>query len=140
MIKFFKGMKLLSKGFVFVEAMMAFLIVAFAVTALLSVFINNMFLNMANRDVTTAISHAQYALEYTKNKNFYNIVTETITTATWNNSSMTYNKLVPMDAESIVITVSEPVLYVKDVIATVNWQERGIFNRSISLETEITGQ
>ena len=116
------------------------MIVAFAVTALLSVFINNIFLSMANRDLTIAISHAQYALEYAKSKNFYNIVTETVTTATWNNSSMTYNKLVPLDAESIVITVSEPHLYLKDVIATVNWQERGIFNRSITLETEITGQ
>ncbi len=129
-----------NKGFTLIESLLALMIVSIAVISLLTVFINNMFLNMANKDLTIAMSHAQYALEYTKNKNFYNIMTETVTTGTWNNSSMTYNKLVPLDAESIVITVSEPTLYFKDVIATVNWQERGIINRSISFETLIAGQ
>ena len=127
-------------AFTFVESMLAFVIVAVAVVGLLTVFTNNMFLNMANRDFTIAISHAQYALEYTKRKSFYNILNETITTDTWNSSDLTYNKLVPLDAESIVINATEPSTYLKDVIATVNWQERGMFNRSISLETMIAGQ
>ena len=102
-----KTMGQFNKGFTLIESLLALMIVSIAVISLLSVFINNMFLNMANKDLTIAMSHAQYALEYTKNKNFYNIIDETVTIGAWNSSGMTYNKLVPLDAESIVITVSE---------------------------------
>ena len=122
----------LDKGFTLIELLLALLIVAFAVTALLSLFISSIFLNMANRGLTIAMSHAQYALEHTTNKSFSNIENET-----WNIESY---GLVPLDSESIDITVTDSGSYIKNIIATVNWTDRGIINRSIALETNITGQ
>jgi len=125
----------LDKGFTLIELLLALLIVAFAVTALLSLFISSIFLNMANRGLTIAMSHAQYVLEHTKNKNFFYIKNEI-----WNIDDISNVSLVPLDSESIVITVTDSGSYIKNINATVNWQDRGIINRSITLETLITGE
>jgi len=129
---FLLAAKSLNKGFTLIELLLALLIVAFAVTALLSLFISSMFLNMANRGLTIAMSHAQYALEDIKNWNFVDIVN-----GSWDIAS---HNLTPLDSESVVITVTDSGAYIKDVIATVNWEDRGIINRSIALETLITGE
>ena len=131
-------MKSSGKGFTLIELLLALAIVAFAVTALLSLFMSSIFLNMANRNLTIAISHAQYALEDKKSINFYSIP---IGSETWDSSTITSNNLVPLDSESIVIAVTAPGgPYTKDIIATVNWKDRGIINRSIAFETLIAGQ
>lgn len=128
-------MKSSGRGFTLIELLLALLIVAFAVTALLSLFISSMFLNMANSNLTTAISHAQHVLEKIKNIDFFYIQNNT-----WNNTMITSEDLNPMDSEYIDITVTPSGSYTKDVVATVYWKDRGIINRNIAFETLITGQ
>jgi len=115
---------------------LALVIVAFSVTALLSLFASSIFLDMANKNLTTAISHAQYALEYIKNKNFFDVTNET-----WNTTKIdTLFNQNHLNSESVIIYPSAWGSYGKDVTVTVSWKDRGIINRSIAFETLITGE
>jgi len=124
------------KGFTLIELLLALVIVAFSVTALLSLFASSIFLDMANKNLTTAISHAQYALEYIKNKNFFDVTNETWDIAKIDNL-FNQNHL---NSESVIIYPSAWGSYGKDVTVTVSWKDRGIINRSIAFETLITGE
>jgi len=125
------------KGFTLIEVLLALLIVAFSVMALLSIFISSIFLDTANRNLTAAISHAQYALEYIKNKNFLDIQNETWDTAKID-TLFNQNHL---NSESVVIAQSPWGSYGKDVVVTVKWKYRSIVKeRSIVFETLITGE
>ena len=124
------------KGFTLIELLLALVIVAFSVMALLSLFASSIFLDMANRSLTTAISHAQYALEYIKNKNFFDVTNETWDIAKIDNL-FNQNHL---NSESVVIAPTAWGSYGKDVTVTVSWKDRGIINRSIAFETLITGE
>ncbi len=94
-------------------------------------FINCIFLNESSRNLSVAISHAQFAQEETKNTVFASIAN-----ATWDNAAITSKGLTPLNNESVAIRVTgtEP----KDVNATVYWKDRGVRDRSVTLETMIT--
>ena len=124
------------KGFTLIELLLALVIVAFSVMALLSLFISSNLLDRANRNLTTAIAHAQYALEYVKDKNFFEVTNET-----WNTTKIdTLFNQNHLNSESVVITPATWGSYGKDVTVTVSWKDRGIINRSIAFETLITGE
>lgn len=130
-------MKSSGKGFTLIELVLALLIVAFAVTALLSLFISSIFLNMANSNLSVAMSHAQYALENKKKVNFLSLP---VGTETWNSDTIRSKGLVPLNSETVVIVVTNSGSYEKDISLTVNWKDRGIINRSIAFQTLRTGQ
>jgi type II secretory pathway pseudopilin PulG len=52
-----------SSGLTFVEIIVTVAILSFALTTLLKFFVDSMNLNALSRDVTLAVSHAQYVLE-----------------------------------------------------------------------------
>jgi len=126
------------KGFTLIELLLALVIVAFSVTALLSLFISSIFLDTANRSLTTAISHAQYALEYIKNE----LGLPGDRTWSWNSAYIKNNTdLEPLDdSEYINTTVAPKSSNVKYVNVTVSWKDRGIINRSIDFKTLIAGE
>lgn len=126
-------MKSQVKAFTLIEALFAMTILALGVIALLALFGNVIFLNTANRNLTVATTHAEYILEATRNKNF-----STIQNQAWDSAAIAALGLTPLDTESISLTKTgtDPL----DVIATVSWQDRGLINRSISMETLITEQ
>jgi len=121
-------MKLSDKGFTLVELFLGAMIMAFALTAFLVIFINCIFLNTSNSNLSIATAHAQYALEEIKSTNFTSIASQT-----WNNATITAKGLTPLNSESIAINVTGTA--VLDVTVTVSWRDRGIRSRSYALET-----
>lgn len=112
---------------------MAAAILAFALTGLLFLFMNAAFLNEANRNLCTAVGHGQFALEELKNTNF-----SSINSQAWDQTVIASKGLTPLNSETIVIAVTG--IKIKDIQATVNWKDRGVRNRNITLETLITEQ
>lgn len=125
------AMRLSKRGFTLAELLLAAAILVFVLSGLLLLFINCLTLNESNRNLTIAISHAQYAMEEIKNTAF-----ASIQNATWDSSTISSRGLTPLPNESVVITVNgaDPL----DIITTVNWKDRGARNRSMALETLIT--
>jgi prepilin-type N-terminal cleavage/methylation domain-containing protein len=123
-------MKSSNKGFTLAELLLAAAILALALTSILTLFINCLFLNTSNNNLSIATSHGQYTLESVKNTNFTSIQSQT-----WDQTAISAKGLTPLDSESIVIGVTGTD--VLDVVVTVNWKDRGIRNRSLTLETLI---
>jgi prepilin-type N-terminal cleavage/methylation domain-containing protein len=121
----------MKRGFTLWELLLAAAILAFVITSLLGFFVGCIFLNESSRNLTIATNHAQFVLEELKNTNFANIQS-----TTWDNALIVARGLPPLASENIAVNVSgvEPLL----VTVTVNWQERGLRQRSINLDTLIT--
>jgi len=124
-------MKLSNKGFTLAELILAAAIMAFALSGLLILLINCLFLNIANSNVSIAVAHAQYALEEIKNTNFTSIQSQT-----WDKTTISAKGLTPLDSESIVVNVTG--VKVLDVAVTVNWKDRGLRNRNLVFKTLLT--
>ncbi len=123
-------MKSSKKGFTLPELVLAAAIMAFALTAIMSIFVNCISLNISNSNSSIATAHAQYALEEVKNTNF-----TTIASQVWNSAAISAKGLTPLNSESISINVTGTA--VKDVTVTVGYVDRGTRNRSFALETLI---
>jgi len=138
-------MKLSNRGLTLAELLLACAIFAFALSGLLALFINCIFLNEGNRNLSAAIAHAQYVLEDIKNINFANAVETRInnnngTPAGWdlntNEVQAVYN-LGPLTNERIstsVIQAGNPL----GVLVRVDWDDHGRRARNIELTTVIT--
>jgi type II secretory pathway pseudopilin PulG len=119
------------KGFSLAELLLAAAILSYVLCAILALFVNCMFLNQGNRNLSIAVGHAQFALEEKKNTAFASIQSET-----WNTATINAKGLTPLMGEWINSTVTglEP----KDVNVTVTWRDQNLRNRSVSLNTLIT--
>lgn len=130
--------KNLKTGFTLTELLLVVAILAFALTAMLLVFINSMMLNASNRNLTIAMNHAQYALEEVKNTPFSSI-SANYNAVAWDNATISAKGLTPLNNE--IITFSAPsATDIIDVTANVTWIERGSRNRSLAVETLIAKQ
>ena len=128
---YFLPMRPSNKGFTLIEILAAIAILAFTLTALLSIFSNNIFLNASNSNLSIATAHAQYALEDVKSTNFKSIASQA-----WNSATISGKGLTPLTSESITINVTGTA--VLNVTATVNWVDRGGRNRNFALQTLIS--
>lgn len=126
-----------SKGFTLAELLMTAAILAYVLCGILALFINCIFLNEGNRNLSIAIGHAQFALEEMKNTAFASIQTSV---PPWNTATINAKGLVPLIGESINIAVSVPGpgVELKDVNVTVAWRDRNLRDRNVSLRTLIT--
>lgn len=61
------------KGFTLAEALLGMVILTFALVSVLALFANCVILNESNRNLTIAVSHAQFVMEEIKNTKFANI-------------------------------------------------------------------
>ncbi len=141
-----RRIKLSDRSFTLAELLLACAILAFVLTGLLSLFINCIVLNEANRNLTIATSHAQYIMEEIKAAGFTGLETKINsnngTPAGWDlNSaqigSSPYN-LTPLDTETIETSVfqsGDPL----GVSVMINHKDRGQRDRQIELRTFITG-
>jgi len=126
-----RPMRLSAKAFTLVELLLASAILALVISGLLLVFLSCIFLNEANRNLTAAITHAQFAMEEVKNTAFGSIASES-----WDNATISAKGLLPLGNESISINVTGSTTL--DVNVTVSWQDRASRDRNISIETLIT--
>lgn len=131
-------MRFSDKGFTLPELLLAAAILVFVLAGLLLLFINCIFLNQANRNLTIATSHAQYVLEDVKHTSFDDISTDINNGVwDWDATDITNAGLTALTGESIDTQVSgvDPI----GVSVTVSWNDRGLRARNIELRTLITG-
>ncbi len=92
-----------NKGFTLSELMLAAAILIFVLAGLLSLFINCTFLNENNRDLTQAVTHAEYIMEGVRHVPFANIagqINGNLWDAAGNNINLKW-VLVPLRNEEI---------------------------------------
>lgn len=122
------------KAFTLSELLLATAILAFALCGILLAFVTCSFLNESNRNVTRATTHAQHVMEDIKNTTFNTIKTKIDNGDwDWSGATITAEGLTPLNNEVIDTTATGTDLL--DVVVTVNWQDRGLRNRTISIET-----
>jgi len=120
------------KGFTLPELLLAAAILGFVLVSLLFLFTSCLFLNESSRDLTFAVSHAEYVMEDIKNTSFPLIPAKA---GTMDATAITVVGLTPMTSESIVTAVSGTGILT--VTVTVNWSQRGVRSRSAVLTTKI---
>ena len=125
-------------GFTLAEVVVSVGLMGFILTALLAFFINSVTLNESSRNLTVAVSHAQFVMEDIKASSFGNL-TFNISSGVWNwdVSKVAAKRLAPLKNENIITTMSGQTLLT--VTVSVSWQEAAGRLRSISLSTQTGG-
>ena len=127
-----------SKGLTLNELLLAVAIMAFVLCGLLILFVNCAFLNDSNRNLTQAVSHAQYVLEDIKNTYFYDIETK-IDNGDWDwvEADVIAQGLNALSSEIIDTAhgINDDPL---DVTVIVNWEDQRQRQRQTQLRTLIT--
>lgn len=128
-------MKLSGRAFTLTELLLAAAILAFVIAGLLMLFINCAFLNDANRNLTIATAHAQFAMEEIKNTTFASI-DSTYNNVDWYSAELQSKELVPLNTEKVHFDVTGTDSL--DVKVTLTWKDRGVRDSCLSFETLIT--
>ena len=106
-----------SRGFTFLELLIAVCILAVSIVGLLALYSQCMFLSQRAQSMTVATSHAEYVLEQIHRTAFASIASTNWTT--WAQGA----GLNTLSGEAISVSVSgtDPL----DITVTVSWNERG---------------
>ncbi len=128
------------RGLTLTELVLAAAILAFVLCGLILLFVNCSFLNEANRNLTTAATHAQYIMEEIRNTSFAQVKSK-IDNGDWDLDTLAiesepYN-LTALNNEFIDAQVTQsgnPL----GVSVTVTWNDRRQRARSVSLRTLLT--
>lgn len=126
-----------NKGLTLTELLLAAAILVFVLSGILALFMNCIILNESNRNLTHATSHAQYVMEGIKHTSFADIAGDIASGLwNWNAAAVAANGLTALDSENIVTTASgaNPL----QVTVTVTWNDRGVRQRNLQLQTLIT--
>ena len=127
-----------SKGFSLVELLVSAAILAYALSVILVSFVNNMELTQNSRNLTKAITHAEFVMEDIRNTKFSDIVTRTNAGDwNWDTATITANGLNVLKSESIGTTVSGTGLL--DITVTVSWIGAKQRPQTKSIRTLIAG-
>jgi len=132
------------KGFTMLELLLAAAILGFALTGMLALYTNCIFLNQSNRLLIIASSHAQYLMEglksqtsivdlrakidsgYADLKPSMELSNENLTACCCDTSNNCYVTCPTQDPQRVCVTDT--------------WKERGTRDRSVSLQTLFTYQ
>ena len=130
----------INRGLTLSELLLATAILAFVLCGLLALFISYSFLIESNRNLTSAIRHAQYIMEEIRDSNFTNLESN-INTGTWDLSAAEIesapHSMTALINEAIDTQVSQsgnPL----GVRVRVDWNDRNTRARFIELETLLT--
>jgi len=128
-----------SKGFALPELLISVVItLCFAILGLTLFYVNGQLINEANRNLSVAVSHAQFAMEDIKNSNFATLKTD-IANGNWNWNSTVINAAGLTALKNETIHTSSTGTNPLDITVTVSWQDRTLQNRTFVLETLIGG-
>jgi prepilin-type N-terminal cleavage/methylation domain-containing protein len=125
-------------GFTMVEMLMTAAILGYALSVVLAGYVNNVALDEASRNLSSAVSHAEFVLEDIRNASFGSVATNiTGGNWNWNTSTVTTKGLTALNSESIAATSSgtNPL----DITVTVTWNDTHGRSRSRALKTTISG-
>lgn len=135
---FYRKLRKSKCGFSLAELLLTAAILGYALSVMLVLFLNNGRLEEECRNLTVAVSHAEFVMEGIKNVAFSNVTSQIgAGTWTWNTASVTSNGLSALKNESISSSSSgnNPVT----VTVTVSWNDSSGRSRSKSLQTMISG-
>jgi len=126
------------KGLSLTELMLAASILAAVLCGLILLFVNCLMLNEANRNLLSAVTHAEYVMEEIRDANF-SFVESLVTSGTWDwtETNLESENLIPLVEESIDASVfqsGDPL----GVLVTVNWKDNGGRDRVAQITTLIT--
>lgn len=135
-------MKFSNRGLTLSELLLTAAILAFVLTGILLIFINGIFLNEANHNLTIAASHAQYVMEELKAETSLQNIKDKIDAVTFTQFQSLPNEAIsvcccdfPCDAcLDSCPDDSDPL----GVSVRVDWRDRGARDRYTELKTQIT--
>lgn len=133
-----------NKGFTLAELLLAAAILAFALAGTLVLLSACILLNEGNRNLSVAVTHAQYAMEELKNSNFSSIPGYNDVSWVWDNSTKSWSgnsnpvNFQGLDAENINFTVGNVGTGAYDINITATWRDQGVRQRATTLRTLIT--
>jgi prepilin-type N-terminal cleavage/methylation domain-containing protein len=132
------------RGFSLTELLLAAAILAFVLCGLLVLFVNCLFLNEANRNLSLAMTHTQYIMEKIQEeirRADINItaIESAITGGSWDwdEAEIASNNLVSLPSETIdtnVFQSGDPL----GITVRVDWKDRGRRDRYVEVQTLIT--
>lgn len=122
----------MKKGLTLAEVLLGIILLAFAFVSVLALFASCVISNESNRNLTVALSHAQFAMEEIKNTNFLSIAGGDWD---WDSEQIGEKGLNALMDESITTTITGADLL--NVTIVVDWHDRGGRDRSIELKTLI---
>ncbi len=127
------------RGFTLSELLLAAAILVFVLAGLLALFLNCLILNEANRNLTIAMTHAQYIMEEIKDEDFDGLEAK-INNGDWDLDASAIQSapygLAALSNETIDVNATQsgnPL----GISVTVQWNERGQRIRSTELDTLI---
>ena len=125
-------------GFTMPEMLLTAAILGYALSVVLAGYANNVALDEASRNLSSAVSHAEFVMEDIRNASFGSVAGN-ITSGNWNwdTSTVTAQGLTALNSESIAATSSgtNPL----DITVTVTWNDLNGRSRSRVLKTTISG-
>jgi Tfp pilus assembly protein PilE len=126
----------MQKGLTLIEVLIAAAVLIVSCSLVFLLFTNCIILNESNRNLTLAVSHAQYILEEIKNTNFSSIKTS-IDGGTWDwtIATLSGHELTALTNEEITTSEAGTDPDLLNITVTVNWQDRGGRNRTITMQT-----
>ena len=126
------------KAFTLPEMLLTALILSYSLSVILATYTNSLTLNDASRNLTIAVSHAQFVVELIRNTAFANIATN-ISGGTWNwdTAAVTAQGLNALKNESIATSSSS--VNPLSVTVTVSWNNLHGRGSSKALTTYISG-
>jgi len=127
-----------TQGVTLVELMIATTILVFALCALLNFYVSCLFLDDSTRNLTLAMSHAQYIMEEIKNSDFSGLEFD-ITSGSWDwdETDISSKNLVLLNSESIDTSIFQSGTPL-GVTVKVNWQDQNGRDRQRQIKTLIT--
>ena len=127
-----------NKGLTLSELLLAAAILAFVICGLIALYVHCSLLNSANRNLTVAITHAQYVMEELRNADFSGLESSIDAGGwDWDDAAIETEGLVALKNEAIDASVTQsgdPL----GVSVRVDWQDRNGRNRFTQLETLMT--
>ena len=130
--------RIYQEGLTLTELLLAVAILAFVLCGLLVLFVNCMFLNEASRNLTVAITHAQYVMEDIKNTYFSEIKTMIDNGYwDWDSTDFASRGLIALNNE-LIDTNRGSGSDLFEVIVNVQWEDGRQRQRYTELRTLIT--